>query len=248
MKDRLEEAKTLKSSARAHRDFGDYAAAERDLMAAVELLRQEEARAQHRLDAIEVDSSLDSRGTRPSPTRYELQVAEQLADCYGSLGGVLRREGRFQEAIRQYDLGHALETSDRYRMVNTYNTVNRLVLRLLVAPELLGGATDVSAEQRRVVGDIDLREELSRAAELLTAQVDGVRREDPWALVDKVLVHALANRETEARQSLADLDRIEPPASAYRSALGVMESLAALKLPHARLLDEIAEHYRSRAQ
>ena len=242
----LDEVANLKASARSHRDFEDYPAAETDMKKAIELLRAEHQRARDRLATVQGCASDMAEEGRLTPSRFELQVAEQLADCYGSLGGILRRAGRLKEAIVQYDNGYAVEVDNVYGLVNTYNTINRLVLRLLVAPRIISAPLELSPEERNAVGGCEFGVELDEAARRLETQLTSIRRNDPWAQADLVMISALRGPDSDARLALKNLDSMSPPVNVYASALSVMEALSSLPIPQKKLLEEISRHLRSK--
>lgn len=113
--------------------------------------------------------------------------AFELADCWGIRGGIYREEGEIQQAIEAYGKGYELERNPQYEIQSTYNTVQRLVVRLLSNPALLkeNGTSipDSSLEK-------PLRELLAEAAEAIEKKWQSM--DDPvWALADMVLIRTL---------------------------------------------------------
>lgn len=170
----IEKAKTDKNRARRYRKAGKLADAERLLRESIRFL-------QETLDQISQDES----------SQTEADIARELSDCYGSLGGVLRSAGRYAESMQAYDAGEALESSERYGIVNSYNLVQRLVARVLLRPDLVWA-------EPWFVGNEDLPTALGRAEEIIKGQMS-VRVDDPWILADQALVRLLLLR-TEASE------------------------------------------------
>lgn len=173
--DIIEKAKTDKSRARRYRKSGKLADAERLLKESIRFLREN-------LDQISQDE----------PSQTEAGVALELSDCYGSLGGVLRSAGRYAESMQAYDAGEALESSERYGIMNSYNLVQRLVARVLLRPDLVWA-------EPWFVGNEDLPAALGRAEEIIQGQMS-VRVEDPWILADQALVQLLLLRPKASEQ------------------------------------------------
>jgi hypothetical protein len=137
---------------------------------------------------------------RPEPdaperaSEGETAVAEQLADFWGIRGGLYRSRGSsllgsgsddLETAIQAYDQGARFELSKRFGLLNSYNTVNRLVLRIIRQPEILTAEEAVPGDAKRMV---DLLED---AAKLIEAQLDKGRTDVAWALADLAMVELL---------------------------------------------------------
>jgi hypothetical protein len=136
---------------------------------------------------------------RPDPTapgvagEGETAVAEQLADLWGIQGGLYRSRGGssndpsidLDHAIGAYDNGWQYESSRRFRILNSYNTVNRLVLRILRTPSLLGSKAPVPGLGKSM-GDL-----LGDAVALIERQMDTGRQDIPWALADLAMTELL---------------------------------------------------------
>src|SRR5262249_17710210 len=110
-------------------------------------------------------------------------VAAALADSYGSLGGLLRRQEPpgIATALESYRAGMELEENDRYRITSTYNRVQWTVLSIIDKPALL---KEESFTQR-------LEAMLNR----LLRHSATIRRDDPWALADLGLLATLTEDE-----------------------------------------------------
>ena len=61
--------------------------------------------------------------------------AASLADSHAMLGGVRKRAGDLAGAIDAYDAGFDIES--RYELATSYNALNRLLVRALMAPACL---------------------------------------------------------------------------------------------------------------
>src|SRR5689334_8907171 len=156
----VDQIRKLKTQAKNRRDLRRYDAA-------VRILR----------DAIGVaDRSL-------SNSELRTQMAEELADCNGLLGGVQRRwalesdgderDARLRDSIRAYDAAWKFESGD-YGVVNSYGMVNRLVSRLLLLPKSLftEDVTDFGPEIERLAMRVHLKDALDR----IEAQLSRPRR------------------------------------------------------------------------
>jgi hypothetical protein len=123
----------------------------------------------------------------------EIVIAEQLADCWGILGGICRAQGDdyLSDARDAYDEGYKYESSPRFNILSSYNRVNRLVVRILKEPELL-------YDPPPLVTDIDVPEKtmvqlLSEADMEIERQLVAGRRDRVWALADLVTVRLLGS-------------------------------------------------------
>jgi len=196
----IEEAVALKASAKSAREDQDWESAIEDIGAAIMILKQSEgsslARERHLLDA-------------------------ELADAYGTLGGIYRRlaltlDGEAQqrhlvESFEAYNKGFELETNLPVREASTYNQVNRILAKVLVTPDEVGGS-EVAAELRA-------------AREAVQSQVDGSRQKDPWAYCDLCTLQALSNDEA-AWTTLAQLRSLRPPVFVMQSWSTTLSPLA----------------------
>lgn len=126
----------------------------------------------------------------------ETAVAEQLADFWGIRGGLYRSRGSalpddgshdLETAIQAYDRGSRYELSERFGLLNSYNTVNRLVLRIIRQPDILTAEEAVPGNRKRMA---DLLEE---AAKLIEAQLDKGRTDVAWALADLAMIELLCD-------------------------------------------------------
>jgi hypothetical protein len=140
---------------------------------------------------------------RPDPeapghaSEGETAVAEQLADFWGIRGGLYRSRGSalpdgsgsddLETAIRAYDQGARYELSERFGLLNSYNTVNRLVLRIIRQPDILTAEEAVPGNRKRMA---DLLEE---AAKSIEAQLDKGRTDVAWALADLAMIELLCD-------------------------------------------------------
>lgn len=173
---------------------------------------------------------------RPAASESEVEIAAQLADCWGMLGGVYRAEGKLPLAREAYDAGAVYESSRRFGILNTYNQVNRLIVRIMERPELLSPAappvTDLPGTPAAPMHQL-----LHQTTEEIERQLREGRMDRPWALADLVMVRLLGGQEG-VDQALAALD--ESSANdffPYESTLRVIRELAAKRLSvHDRLI------------
>ncbi|MFI5352008.1 MAG: hypothetical protein ACHQZS_03520 [Candidatus Binatales bacterium] len=143
-------------------------------------------------------------------SRDVCRVLEALSQSYGSLGGTLRDAGDLQQAIELYDKGNDYEEERRHNCGarDTYNMLQRLIIRLLADPVLLGSPA--------FVADLsNVRLELERQVR------DG--RNDSWALADLALTQFLCGAEADA--VIADLEKGQAEGTFYESAYNAVAAL-----------------------
>jgi hypothetical protein len=170
-------------------------------------------------------------------SEVQSQLANELADCHGLVGGIQRRwaeDGPAEErnehlraSIRAYDTGYKFESDPRYGIVNSYNLLNRLISRLLLRPDLLSIRQPVDLGPD--IETLDVRQELERAAETIREQLAGARRGDYWALADLALVQLLLGK-ADPVNAYAEFNSLSPPDFAYTSALAALRPLGELPL------------------
>jgi len=178
---------------------------------------------------------------------WRATMASELADCWGILGGLERRWAldpasnakqrleHLQRSIEAYDKGYEYEKESLSSGINTYNMLNRLLVRLLLAPELL--ATD-----RGAAGEtMNVRAELEKVAE----QISRHATDSVWTAADMALLNILLKRQ-DAASAYAAFERMEPPDFARQSALDVLIPLAQLDLPIAAELRDAARRLGAR--
>ena len=177
------------------------------------------------------------------------QLAEELADCYGLLGGVQRRwaldkdycnerDLHLCESIRADDNAWKYESGD-YGVVNSYGMLNRLISRLLYAPDSLFTKAVTSFGDN--VAPLNVRVELEKAYEAIEAQLAQPRRDDYWAMADLALVTVLLDKGDPISAYAAFVAK-SPPDYAYKSVTDVLGPLAELEWPVAPAL-KIAIQY-----
>jgi tetratricopeptide (TPR) repeat protein len=159
---------------------------------AIEFLRQE-------LAALDQDS--------PALADERRESAHRLSDCWGRLGGIYRRAGLIPEAIDAYRHGMLLER--QYRLDDSYNLTNWIVVQLLEDPARLPA----------------LAGEIREAIALIQNQVGGPRRSQWWAWADLGLLCLLAGRFPEARAAYERFPRTGAKRAAYQSVLAVLGPL-----------------------
>ena len=202
--DRDEEVRALKASAKSARANENWQFAIEELDRAVELL---------------VGRLPDATG------RTRAELASELADSFGMIGGIERRWGlslagadrqrHLQASVDAYDHGFSHEQDLETNVASTYNRINRLVGRVLLNPHVLD--TDDTVP--------DVVEELGSAEAILVEQLSSVRVGDPWGYCDLGLIRVLRGT-TDALSTYHELDRLRPPKFVYESALATLEPLA----------------------
>src|SRR5579862_5449505 len=161
------------------------------------LAKEEFDEARYAID--EAFEEIESRGKfSPSMTGPVDQVTKdqafELADCWGIRGGIYREEGEIEQAIHAYDRGYELESDQKYGINSTYNTVNRLVLRLLGNPQHQGQGTSSVAGQASFER---MRVPLAEAADAIDHKWR-LMTDPVWALADMVLLKTLLQERDAA--------------------------------------------------
>jgi hypothetical protein len=218
----IQRMRELKTEAKNRRDRGL-----RGYPRAVELLHDAIA-----LGNTELASSGDAK--------VQGQLAVELADCHGLLGGVERRwaldgpaedrAAHLRASISAYDDGFTLEVDQRYGIVNSYNRVNRLLVRLVLQPDLLDRSGTVDLGGGTV--PLDVRQELAATATAIADQLAGPRRGDHWAMADLALIQVLLD-QADAVTAYARFNAASPPDYVYTSVLAGLRPLADLPLSSA---------------
>ena len=133
-----------------------------------------------------------ARGRQDGYTSEVCDLLKSLSQTYGSLGGTWRDARAFQQAIEQYDTGNKYE-AERRRHCNandTYNMLQRLVVRLLALPDRL--------RDREIIAELgDVHSEIEGQITL--------GRTDSWALADLALVQLLSGADPDT--ALADFEK-----------------------------------------
>lgn len=218
----LDKIRQLKTQAKNRRDLERFDRAAHILEEAISLARTE----------------LDNA----SVLEYQSQLASELADCYGMLGGIHRRWGlgiqdteerqvHLGMSIDAYDHGYQVEMKPEYKLDNSYNMVNRLVGRLLLKPDV-GAAIEGDAPTGAAGGTgrevISVRHELEKAADTLGRQLSTTRRRDYWALADLAVTNVLLGKQDPAA-AYSRFNAESPPQFAYRSVLDTLRPLSEIR-------------------
>jgi hypothetical protein len=227
MENLLQTVRELKTKAKNRRDLERYENAATFVNKAIQILQP----------ALNDTTSTDLKS----------QIALELVDCYGLLGGINRRWAlsstdsqerllRLQASFDAYDRGYReYEACEDYKITNSYNQLNRLVSYLLVNPSSLSDAPSNLSEGET----LSLKKALEQAGESIRQQLTLGRRGDIWALADLALVNLLLDRENPAA-AYANFIMASPPDYAYDSVLSVLRSLASLRLSiSAKLVEAI---------
>jgi hypothetical protein len=213
---------------------------------ALDEIRSLKTQAKNRRDFRRYDSAVQILGRAIGLAKDNLQnpellygMAEELADCYALLGGIERRcaleavsievrESHLGQSISAYDKAWEFESDDKYRVVNSYGMVNRLVSRLLLKPESLRveGETDFGEGVKR----LDIRAALRAADRKIAEQLARPRRDDYWAAADLGLVTLLLEQEVVPVAYAGFLAK-SPPGYAFKSVLDVLRPLSELNWP-----------------
>jgi len=187
-----ETAQRLTQKARRYSASGDYPAAIEEQRQAIRILQNE-------LNRMERQT--------PELADEREKYAHRLSDCLGRLGGIYRRAGLIPEGIEAYRQGKEIER--QYRLDDSYNLTNWIVLRLLEDPARLA----------ELAGDIN------QAIDLIRGQVEGPRRDQWWAWADLGLVCHLGGRPREAREAYERFKQTGARRADYQSVLAVLNPL-----------------------
>lgn len=181
---------------------------------------------------------------REPADKEETLIAAQLADLYGMLGGARRKQGDLMRSLAAYDQGFWYESNPRYRIVNTYNALNRLVIRILMYP---GSLTDSEA-LRDVKGleFVDVPRTLNELQTELKQEVEGARSGDFWAYGDLAFTCALKGDEPGVLDALQRFEACSPPQFAYSAYISGIGSVAELDTPRKEFLNWVKALFENR--
>jgi len=185
-------AERLALRARRSMDNGELSVAIEQQNQAVEIRRQELAR-------------LDNDSPTLADERRE--AAHRLSDYLGRLGGMYRRADLIPDGIDAYRDGKDIE--QKYRLDDSYNLTNWIVLQLVDDPTRLKALTG----------------EINQAIALIQVQVEGPRRDQWWAWADLGQLCLLDRRPREARDAYERFQQAGPRRVDYQSVLAVLDSL-----------------------
>lgn len=211
----IEQINEFKTSAKNRRDA-------RRWSRAVSLLR----------DAIALGTE-EFRNSSELP-EWRAMIADELADCWGILGGVERRWAlelagdpqlrleHLDRSIAAYDEGYRYERMKPVAQ-STYNRLNRLIVRLLRDPQVLVNERDTQDKDN----DVDVRREMEVLA-------DEIGKSRPpvglWPALDLALLNVLLARQ-DASLAYSRFEGEDTPNYARQSALDVIAPLAELDFP-----------------
>lgn len=178
----LMHVKRLKEKAKANRDFGDLEEALDHLREATGLLEP-----------------------YVEETEYMAKIRRELADCYGMMGGIFRRQGKLVEAEMMYRKGLDYEEDD------SYNLSNSVVIPILIDPLRL----ENQQTKRRIQDGITTVQE----------QVRGRRKDEWWAWADLGLFNLLQGNKQAALEAYNQFGKVGARAQDYESTILVLDSL-----------------------
>ncbi len=201
-----------------------------DVIATAERLKREAQRARKSEDidgalrlAEEAIGALEREyaglGDEARSGTYGVQVAAAIADAYGTKGGILRTAGRYRESAAAYDAGYEHEHRVQHTFPSSYNSVQRLVARILDHPERL-------AEDRWRDDVVSYPETFEEAEGELKQQLAGSRINDPWAMADRgLLLLLLGGDPASERTAWREIQRVKPPAYVFSSTLPAIRDI-----------------------
>jgi len=207
----------------------------RDLKRAEEEFEEAESSIEEAFEEIEASGNFNPN-VKENIDQATKDQARELADCWGIRGGIYREEGKIREAIDAYDNGYQLESETRYEIHSTYNTVNRLVLRLLTNPNLLKQDSSATSDSRLLK---PLPELLADSARAIAAEWRNMT--DPvWSLADMVLIKSILESPDETQWE--ELFKAKANNRFPFDSLGtVVKTLAKSELPISETLNQLAQ-------
>jgi hypothetical protein len=153
------------------------------------------------------------------------------------LGGTRREQGDLVSAAAAYDDGSRIES--RYRARSSYNALNRLVTRILLAPGALSDPGVLRPERR--LEFVDVPGALAELQARLERDVVGIRAGDMWAAGDLAVTAALNGDLDVATDAVRRFAACAPPPSGYSAYRRTLEALARLDTPRRAALERMAE-------
>jgi tetratricopeptide (TPR) repeat protein len=158
------------------------------------------------------------------------QGLAEVADLYGVLGGTRREQGDFAAAAKAYDAGYRIETDPTLGGATSYNELNRLIVRVQLAPESLEHMVSPSDDLELV----DVPRSLAHLQQRLRQQINHERRDDFWAAGDLAVTSALLGDASGAHEALDRFKAGSPPTSAraaYAKTLALLAQLDTARRP-----------------
>jgi tetratricopeptide (TPR) repeat protein len=163
------------------------------------------------------------------------QLGDELADLHGVLGGTLRDLGDLVGAVAAYDEGARIDGS--HRSPSSYNALNRLVTRILLAPRALADPEALRGERRLEL--VNVPATLAELQAQLQRQLEGIRAGDFWAAGDLAVTAALNGDLDAATRAVQRFAGSSPPPSAYGAYRQTLETLARLDTPRRATLERV---------
>jgi len=151
-------------------------------------------------------------------------LKSELADCYGSLGGILRAQRNLQAAWEAYDEGLVYEADHTSGYMNAYCQVQRLVARLEDSRHTW--MAEWIPDPKKGGHLVHFGEAMTKARDEIEEQLRSMRRGDSWALADLAILSLLLNEEDKADTVWQAFERSNPSKSAYESVERTLRTLA----------------------
>jgi hypothetical protein len=196
---------------------------ETDLPKSVELARQI------------IDDLLEiSELTRNGDYQLNLKVREQLADCYGILGGTYKRwayqerddekscSEKYRLSLENYLKGNEIESE--IGKAPFYNKINCLIAQILADPQIFDPGSD-EPEKKKFYNELVLAKE-----SLIEALNTEELKNDVWRWADYGMLHVLLDIE-DPESAYAMFVNLATESKTYSSVLNTLEPLSALPLP-----------------
>jgi tetratricopeptide (TPR) repeat protein len=183
--------------------FEDYQSGIRALNEAIKFLERH-------LEDYNKQIELSDKHVKEYRIRDRNEIAEQIANYYGMMGGQFRRDGEIENAIAAYDKGLKYEANPLYQISNSYCLTNSIILRII---------------QRGKI-DNEISRKIQDALSIINEQVLGIRKDDWWARADLGLLYLLNNDQKNSEQSYEKFGQKGASPLDYKSVISVLNVIS----------------------
>lgn len=199
----LAHARNLMEKAETDKFFEDYQSGIRALNEAIKFLEKH-------LEDYNQQIELSDKHVKEYRVRDRNEIAVQIANYYGMMGGQFRRDGDIEKAIAAYDEGLKYEANPSYQISNSYCLTNSISLRII--------------QKDRI--DNEISRKIQDALSIINEQVQGIRKDDWWARADLGLLYLLNNDQKNSEQSYEKFGQKGATPLDYKSVISVLRVLS----------------------
>lgn len=147
---------------------------------------------------------------RIDDNNYKIILSQEIADCYGIMGGIYRRQAkRDNDKALLEKSAEIYKEGLKFEIENSYNLSNSMVLQILVNPQNLE----------------KLQEEIMQGIQTLQKQVRGKRRDQWWAWADLGLFSLLIGDLASATDLYSHFTQLGPRARDQENVISGLEEL-----------------------